>query len=93
MINIIETNISINNNNEFIDHQSRVIEVESWGNYVDEIKSAKSIFRESILGNLHGKSIPHFSKIENLKYNDFCLSCDVINRFGWKSKKLAYNIL
>jgi len=92
MIKVIETNLSIDNKNTIRDHQSRVIEVYSWEEYVEEIKNCKSINRSSVLGSLHGVTIPIESKIENLTYDDFHSLCDVINRFGISSKKLAYKV-
>jgi len=96
MIKIIETNLSIFTHQDgceiIKDHQSRVIEVEFWEDYINEIKLAKSVSRNSIIGNLHGNTIPHDSKVENLVYDDFHLNCDVINRYGIMSKKLAYMI-
>lgn len=92
MIKIIETNLSFDNANILHDHQSRVIEVYSWEEYVEQIKNCKSINRSSVLGSLHGASLPRESKVENLTYDDFHLMCDVINRFGISSKKLAYKV-
>lgn len=92
MIKIIETNLSIDENNIIRDHQSRVIEVDSWDEYIQEIKNSKAIYRSSIIGSLHGNTIQNDSKVENLIYDDFHLSCDVINRYGIISKKLAYLI-
>jgi hypothetical protein len=92
MIKVIETNISINNDNIIQDHQSRVIEVYSWEEYIEEIKNCKSINRSSTLGSLHGTTLPKESKVENLSYDDNHLMCDVINRFGIRSKKLTYKV-
>ena len=90
MIKIIETNLSIDKENTIKDHQSRVIEVDSWESYVIEIKDAESVSRNSVIGDLHGFSILPEARIENLTYDDFHLDYDMINRFGMKSKKLAY---
>jgi len=92
MIKVIETNLSLDDNNNIIDHQSRVIEVESWEDFIDEIKESKTIIRNSILGCLSGCSIPRESKVVNLKYNDRNLSCDVYNYLGKKGKKLVYRV-
>jgi hypothetical protein len=89
MIKVIETNLSISDTGEIKDHQSRVIEVESWDYYTNEIKEARVIIRSSIIGSLHGTSIPSQAKVENLTYDDFHLS---INKFGIKSKKFAYKV-
>ena len=92
MIKVIETNLSIDGENTFKDHQSRVIEVESWENYIEEIRTSKTVVRNSILGNLCGATILHNAKVENLIYDDFHLDCDIVNGLGIKSKKLAFRI-
>jgi hypothetical protein len=95
-IKVIETNISLNPNSEndiMLDHQSRIIEVESWDNFVKEIKDAQTVIRKAYIGSMEGNSIPRDAEIQNLKYDDFHLSCDVINWLGHKSKKLVYKII
>jgi len=93
MIKVIETNLSLDENENILDHQSRVIEVESWDSFIEEIKNGETICRKSILGCLDGCSIPKKSKVENLIYDDIHLSCDVINYLGMKTKKLIYKSL
>ena len=90
MIKVIETNLSLDSYDNIVDHQSRVIEVESWEKFINEIKECKSMYRNSILGCLDGCSIPRESKVVNLKYDNIHLSCDVYNYIGMKSKKLVY---
>ena len=92
MIKLIETNLSIGNENIIKDHQSRVIEVESWEEYIQEIKDAKAVGRSSVLGSLHGNTIPSYATVRNLVYDENHLSCEVINRFGIMNKKLTYKI-
>jgi spore coat polysaccharide biosynthesis predicted glycosyltransferase SpsG len=92
MTRIIETNLSLNDADVIMDHQSRVIQVESWESFIDEIKNCKCIIRYSLYGNLHGNSIPRESRIDNLVYDDFHLSVDIHNSIGMKTKKLAYLI-
>ena len=92
MTKIIETNLSLDNDNNIVDHQSRVIKIENWEDYINEIKESKTVIRNSILGCMYGCSIPRESEIENLKYDDNHLSCDVYNWFGRKTKKLAYKV-
>jgi len=93
MIKVIETNLSLDSNENIVDHQSWVIEVENWEDYVNEIKENISVFRKSILGCLSGYTIPKKSEISNIIYDDFHLSCDIYNSAGAKSKKLAYKSL
>lgn len=92
MVRVIETNLSMNDNNVIMDHQSRVIEVESWESYINEIRETKTVIRQSILGNLHGSTVPRESNVHNLVFDEFHLSCDIANSLGMKSKKLAYVI-
>ena len=92
MIKIIETNLSVDGENTIKDHQSRVIEVDSWDEYIQEIKTSKTVVRNSVLGSLHGTTIAHNAKVVNLTYDDCHLDCDVINGLGIKSRKLAFRI-
>jgi hypothetical protein len=92
MIKIIETNISLNENDEIMDHQARVVEVESWQEFIEEAKNHKSISRVSLIGVCHGLSFPLSGKIENLKYNDHTLSCNITLWNGLKTKKLVYKV-
>jgi len=94
MIKIIETNLSLDNNDNIVDHQSRVVEIENWNDYIKEIKECKSVFRNSILGCLSGYTISTKQlNVENIKYDDFHLSYDIYNSIGMKTKKLAYKSL
>lgn len=90
MVRVIETNLSVNDDDKIIDHQSRVIEVETWESYIDEILEAKTVIRQSLYGNLHGNTIPRGAKIRNMVYDDFHLRCDIYSATGMKTKKLAY---
>jgi len=92
MIKVIETNLSLDYDDNIIDHQSRVIQVESWDSFINEIKESKTIIRNSVLGCLSGCTIPKQSKVVNLKYDDKQLSCDIYNWIGRKTKKLVYKI-
>jgi len=94
MIKVIETNLSICKDgcDTIKDHQSRVIEVESWEEYIQEIKDSKVSTRNSIIGSLHGTTIPSESKVYVLNYDDKHLDYEIINRFGIMSKKLAFRV-
>jgi hypothetical protein len=89
VVRVIETNLSLNDTGEIVDHQSRVIEVESWETFINEIQEAKTVIRPSVIGNLHGTSIPIQSNVEDIMYDDFHLSCNIYNHRGIKTKKLA----
>lgn len=92
MFKVIETNLSMLNDT-IVDHQSRIVEVESWESYIEEFKTIKSINRKSLGGCGNGATIPkHIIRVSDLKYNDFHLSADVHFENGWVTKKLAYLI-
>lgn len=91
MIKVIETNLSIDDNNNILDHQSRVIEVELWEDIFDIIVGNKpNTSKHSCLGVPHGNILQKEMIVLNLKHDDYHLSCDIINRHGFKSKKLFY---
>ena len=92
MILVIETNLSLDKEDNIKDYQSRVIEIESWDDFINEVKEAKCIIRSAYLGGMYGNTIPRSAKVENLIYDDFHLTCDVYNYAGQKTKKLAYII-
>jgi hypothetical protein len=92
MIKVIETNLYLDHEDNIKDHQSRVIEVESWDDFINEVKEAKCITRSAYLGSMYGVTIPRSAKVENLIYDDFHLACDVYNYAGQKTKKLCYKV-
>ena len=92
MIDIIETNLALNNSDEIVDHQSRVIEATSWEDYIEEILSSKAISRHSKIGNLIRNSIPKNAEVMNIKYDEKHLSCDIKTITHHKIKHLAYKV-
>lgn len=70
MVKIIETNISVDDNANPGDAQSRVIEVSSWEDYVNEIREGKCVNRNSVIGNLMGVSLPKKCKINFIVENE-----------------------
>ena len=88
MNRVIETNLSMNDKGQITDHQSRIIQVESWEKYIREIKNGETMYRMSYLGSLHGCSLPKFCRVENLVFDDFHMSCDVHHTF-FKDMKVA----
>jgi hypothetical protein len=96
MIKVIETNISVDDQGISRDHQSRVVEFEKWEDVIDEFKSETSVNRRDLLGTLQGNTIPLNAIVEDLKYDDFHLSCDTIKDDGKggfiKTRKLVYLI-
>lgn len=93
MVKIIETFLSMKDGKVF-DHQSRIVEAESWGEYVnyykENIKSDRQHSKFKSLTNLFGDSLPRYGDITELKYDDFHLSCYHTNSDGMVTMKLAY---
>jgi hypothetical protein len=91
MVKVIETNLSIEDNC-IKDHQSRVIEVDSWESYVEEIKEKTQVYRKSIIGYLEGVSIPYCTIDKWLYCDDFHLALDFQLDNGMMRKRLAYRV-
>ena len=88
---IIETNISMKDGQVY-DHQSRVVEADSWDEYTEmyEEYDGSPIDRFKAISEMIGNSIPKAVEILNLKYDEKHLTCDVKHKDGWIEKKLAY---
>lgn len=93
MVKIIETNLSMKDEKVY-DHQSRMVEAESWEEYVnyykDNIETDRQHSKFKSLTNLWGDSLPRYGDITEFKYDDFHLSCYHTNPFGMVTMKLAY---
>ena len=88
---IIETNISMKDGQVY-DHQSRVVEADSWDEYIEmyEKYDGSPIDRFKAISEMIGNSIPKDVEILNLKYDEKHLTCDFKHKDGWIEKKLAY---
>ena len=88
---IIETNISMKDGQVY-DHQSRVVEADSWDEYnkMYEEYDGSPIDRFKAISEMIGNSIPKDVEILNLKYDEKHLTCDFKHKDGWIEKKLAY---
>ena len=88
---IIETNISMKDGQVY-DHQSRVVEADSWDEYIEmyEEYDGSPIDRFKAISEMIGDSIPKDVEILNLKYDEKHLTCDFKHKDGWIEKKLAY---
>lgn len=79
---VIKTNLSISyGSNEILDHQSYIENEKSWELFVEKIKSGQVFSNRSTV------------KVENIVYDDFHLSCDVVNFTDFITKHLAYKPL
>ena len=67
-------------------HQSRIIEADSWKDYCKSFEEYNGDSIEfKILTSMTGETIPKGENIYNLEYDDYHLSCNVSGM-----KKLAY---
>lgn len=92
MVKIIETNTTLQEDNTLIDFQSIVIEIDSWNDFVDEIKKRKSVSRMASIGSLHGVTLPSEVEVLDEKCDHQHLSVTFRNPMGIKMMKLAYLI-
>ena len=92
IIKIIETNLSVDNAETIKDHQSRIVEANSWEDYCRTFREYNGEPVEfNSLTKMNGRSIPKLVDISNLVYDEIHLSCDIWNG-KFKTKKLAYII-
>lgn len=93
MVKVIETNISLSPSREMADFQSRVIEVESWQSFIDEVKNKQPVERKSFMGRLNGLTIPVKCNVLNfVEINEYHFKCSVVHYDGRETLKLAYLI-
>ncbi len=89
-VKVIESNLSIGKDKFIIDFQSRVIEAESWKEYVRSFEEYDGLAVEFLhVSNMIGNSIPKNAKITNLNYDDRHLSCE-IHKDDFITYKLSY---
>lgn len=93
MIQVIETNLSIDKNDAIRDHQSRIVEVEDWDTYCKAFEkyNVEAVYFKS--KTMPGNSILSNCIITDLIYDDIHLSCMVLHPSGFITKKLAYRIV
>ena len=90
-IEVIETNLIIDENNFIRDHQSRIIDVIDWDTYCKAYTeyNGKSISFYS--KGMPGNSIQSNCKISNFEYDIIHLSCVISNKY-FDTKRLAYAV-
>lgn len=98
-IKVIETNIilpsdhlteiSLDDEYVYADFQSRIIDVWSWSEYVDEYKENTAVYRNN--GSLLGYTVPKNCQINHLHYNSEKLEC-IIKMDVSEIKRLAYRV-
>lgn len=93
MIQVIETNLSIDKDNVIRDHQSRIVEVEDWDAYCKAFEkyNGEAVYFKS--KTMPGNSISSNCTITDLIYDDIHLSCMILRPSGFVTKKLACKIV
>jgi hypothetical protein len=90
---VIETNISYDGNGNLHDHQSRVIEIDTWKEYCDLYTYYNGDYvgdKYMSYGLLSGCVLPKNAEISELEYNEFHLKCKLKLYNGNIQYKLAY---
>ena len=90
MIKVIETNVMFKDIETPCDVQSRIIEVDNWNDYVNEIKNQEQVNRHSWIGNLYGVSFPKGSTMKYFDADDRCLICTFYRFNNVLQMKTAY---
>ena len=92
MIEIIETNLAIDENKDIRDHQSRVVLADDWESYCEAYEKYDGS-RVTFPSKNPGASIYKNSKIEDLEYDEHHLYCRIVNEhFTFTDTRLAYKI-
>lgn len=88
---VIETNLIIDKENNIRNHQSRIIYVIDWDTYCKAYTEyngkSVSFYSKGISGN----TIQSNCKISNLEYDMIHLSCVISNKY-FDTKRLAYTV-
>ena len=92
MIEIIETNLITDAQNNIFDHQARIVEVEDWNTYCKAFEKYNGENVHFKSNTMSGDTIPANCEIHKLSCDNYHLSCKVIQSQGFKIIKLAYNI-
>lgn len=83
----------MDNTNNIMDHQSRIVEANSWADYC---KAFQEYIGDSVefksLTLMKGVTIPKNCSVTNLIYDEFHLSCDIM-KYEIRAKKLAYLVI
>lgn len=94
MIEIIETNLAIDENKDIRDHQSRVVLADDWKSYCEAYEKYDGS-RVIFPSKNHGATIQSNKKIEDLEYDEYHLYCRIVNEYFTDTRlayKLAYKI-
>lgn len=88
---IIETNICYDEDRYMKDHQSRIVEVPTWEEYVSIFDHYDGTGKgKEFKSSMYGYVLLNNRQLMNLKYDDHHLSCQLIAPNGMREMKLAY---
>lgn len=87
---IIETNITYGHSETIKDHQSRIIKVDSWEDYISLYNQYHGEPSGDYNGSLIGYTLPKNAHIYKLSYDDFHLQCELVLWNNDVETKLAY---
>ena len=93
IVNIIETNLSCDNDWHIKDHQSRMIEVPTWEEYISLFKNYDGVASGrdyKCITNMDGCVLPHNAKLLDKEFDEFHLKCKMKLFTGFNQIKLAY---
>lgn len=93
MVKIIETNLSVDGENNIKDHQARWILIDDWNDYCKKYQnySGRRV-HYGTASSMPGADIQADVKITNLQFDEYHLSCDITHRDHFITKRLVYNI-
>lgn len=101
MVEVIETNLIVDNDSKIYDHQSRIIEVEDWDTYCNAFEKYDGRAIRFKSKQMSGNSIQANRKIKELLYDNHHLFCaiyddvhdDLIERhFAYKMRTYSQQI-
>lgn len=93
MVKIIETNLSVDGENNIRDHQARWVLINDWEEYCKKYQNYSGCrVHYGGVSSMPGADIQANVKITNLQFDERHLSCDITNRYQFTTKRLVYNI-
>lgn len=93
MIQVIESNLSIDKDDTIRDHPSQIVEVEDWDTYCKAFEEYNGEAVHFKSKSMRGYSILSNCTMTDLMYDDIHLSCMILHQSGFITKKLAYRIV
>lgn len=93
MVKIIETNLSVDGENNIKDHQARWVVIRDWKDYCKKYQFYDgNRVCYGIESSMPGVDIPANVEITNLQFDGYHLSCDIHHRGHFATKRFAYNM-